>query len=133
MLNPPGPVHLGGISNRELMYPQNLKVKDFNGCIRNVVNDGTLYDLKSPSDKKGSAEGCRAMDKHCLPQSPCYGRAKCVPSWTGYSCLCPMGFRGDTCREGKGLGCVSALGFCTCTINIINISICSRLFTIHYI
>lgn len=97
-LNVNGPLQLGGISKRDLMYPS-LNNKDYTGCIRNVINDGVLYDLSNPSESEGSKEGCPVMDKHC-EQASCSDGA-CVSSWTGYKCECPMGKHGDTCRKRK--------------------------------
>lgn len=100
-LNIKDPLQLGGISTRDMMYPE-LRTKDYTGCIRNVINEGTLYDLKSPSKQKGSKEGCPVMDYHCT-YSSCDPKSTCVGSWSGYSCECAAGRRGTKCRDSKYL------------------------------
>ena len=98
-LNLNGPLQLGGVSTRNLLYPK-LTVTSYKGCIRNVISQGKYYDLKTPSYRNGTKKGCPMMDQHCR-RHQCDSRSKCVPSWTGYSCSCPFGFSGPTCSRSK--------------------------------
>ena len=83
---------------RAFPHPR-LLTKDFAGCIRHVTNDQTMYDLESPSNANGSKRGCPVMDQHCVAHT-CSAPSKCVPSWSGHACLCPLGFAGSTCEQG---------------------------------
>lgn len=98
-LNLNGPLQLGGVSTTNLLYP-NLTVTNYEGCIRNVINQGRYYDLKTPIHRNGTKEGCPMVDQHCRSHQ-CDALSKCVPSWTGYSCHCPFGFTGSTCGKSK--------------------------------
>ena len=98
-LNLNGPLQLGGVSTPNLLYPK-LTVTSYKGCIRNVISQGKYYDLKTPSYRNGTKEGCPMVDQHCR-RHQCDSRSKCVPSWTGYSCSCPFGFSGPTCSRSK--------------------------------
>lgn len=98
-LNLNGPLQLGGVSTVNLLYPK-LSVTSYKGCIRNVISQGKYYDLKTPSHRNGTKEGCPMVDQHCR-RHQCDSLSKCVPSWTGYSCSCPFGFSGPTCGRSK--------------------------------
>ena len=98
-LNLNGPLQLGGVSTTNLLYPK-LTVANYEGCIRNVINQGRYYDLKTPIHRNGTKEGCPMVDQHCRNHQ-CDARSKCVPSWTGYSCHCHFGFTGSTCGRSK--------------------------------
>lgn len=99
VLNLNSPLQLGGVSSTNLLYPK-LSVTSYKGCIRNVISQGTYYDLKTPSHSNGTKEGCPMVDQHCRGHQ-CDSLSKCVPSWTGYSCSCPFGFSGPTCGQSK--------------------------------
>ncbi|XP_048576726.1 protocadherin-like protein isoform X2 [Nematostella vectensis] len=96
-LNLNDPLQLGGIASRDLLFPD-LRFHDFNGCIRNLINEGRLYDLKSPSRQNNTREGCATMDQHCNP-NPCHEQATCIGSLNGHVCECNMGRHGDTCKH----------------------------------
>ena len=98
-LNLNSPLQLGGVSTANLVYPK-LSVTSYKGCIRNVISQGTYYDLKTPSHSNGTKEGCPMVDQNCR-RHQCDSLSKCVPSWTGYSCSCPFGFWGPTCGQRK--------------------------------
>ena len=98
-LNLNNPLQLGGVSTANLLYPK-LSVTSYKGCIRNVVSQGTYYDLKTPSHSNGTKEGCPILDQNCRSHD-CDSLSKCVPSWTGFSCSCPFGFFGSTCGQSK--------------------------------
>jgi hypothetical protein len=72
----------------------------YDGCIRNVKENGIMIDLKDISNSKGSQEGCPIIDQHCPSPSPCARNASCVPSRKGFSCICPPGFGGLLCGNG---------------------------------
>ena len=96
-LNLNGPIQLGGVSTVNLPYPK-LTVTDFTGCIRNFITNDKYYDLKNPSNRNGSKEGCPIVEQNCVGHQ-CHAHAKCVPSWTGYSCSCPFGSFGPMCGQ----------------------------------
>ena len=96
-------MHLGGILKSPPEY-LNLGKIVYDGCIRNVRENGIMFDLKDISNSHGSQEGCPAFDQHCPLRSsnhPCARNGSCVASREGFSCVCPPGFGGTLCETGK--------------------------------
>lgn len=72
----------------------------FDGCIRNVRENGIVVDLNDVVNSKGSQEGCPVFDQHCPWLSPCSRNASCVATRENFSCVCPPGFGGRLCEGG---------------------------------
>ena len=51
------------------IYPPNLKIKPFVGCIRNIIDNGNMYDLNKPLAQSNSGLGCPDLEIDC---PPCY-------------------------------------------------------------
>ena len=54
---------------------------------------------------------CFSGTNVCETESPCNNGATWVDSCGGYVCVCPPGFKGKDCDEGKILHCVNPLSF----------------------
>ncbi|CAH1779064.1 unnamed protein product [Owenia fusiformis] len=99
------PLELGGRSKPQVTYPQGLTTTGFNGCIKNVYNNGELYDLHigNVGQHSNTADRCPAEDSACgvnLPSGPrCGGNGTCIGEiGGGYVCDCRPGFRGPGCN-----------------------------------
>ncbi|XP_071824162.1 neural-cadherin-like isoform X3 [Apostichopus japonicus] len=96
------PLQLGGV-NPNLEYPQTLgldSVDGFNGCIRNVDQDSTLYDLYDVDEaSSGSQPGCPDADKHCDALRPPCINGVCDADFSGAVCICNPGWFGDGCDQ----------------------------------
>ncbi|KAJ8002926.1 hypothetical protein DPEC_G00164040 [Dallia pectoralis] len=94
-------LQLGGV-NQSLSYeyPQ-LQYKHFSGCLGNLLVDGELYDLGSPSESSGSAPGCPLTDGNCVNVGvpSCGTRGHCNGQWDSFSCQCRPGYTGIHCED----------------------------------
>ncbi|XP_022110110.1 neural-cadherin-like isoform X2 [Acanthaster planci] len=94
-LNVNTPLQLGG---RDLAaaftYPSNISfASSYNGCMKDVEQDSTLYDLQTPGKVSNSDPGCSR-----LACGEC-NNGTCVGDFDSYVCLCKPGFTGTTCDQ----------------------------------
>lgn len=82
-------------------YPDNLLGLDsadsFEGCIRNVDQDSTLYDLHDVTDVANSEPGCPQAEL-CVPDCE---NGVCDADFFEAKCICDPGWTGEGCDEGK--------------------------------
>ncbi|KAK7504632.1 hypothetical protein BaRGS_00004118 [Batillaria attramentaria] len=87
-------------------YPQGITASNFNGCLRNLVHNGKLYDLyyKSTADFNSGFNGCPREDQLCGQGDfgnfeRCGENGTCTARWdlNEYHCICNPGWRGDRC------------------------------------
>ena len=77
----------------------NLRPVGYDGCIRNIKENGIMMDLKDISNSKGSQEGCPEIDKHCPSTSFCGINSSCIASRKGFTCMCAPGYDGLRCEN----------------------------------
>ena len=88
------PLQIGGAKNYtsggNLIVFESLKE-----CVRNIIDNSIMYDLKSPLMQFKSGVGCPAHDTLC----PSCGNGNCMLLNSVRKCSCLFGWRGDTCNE----------------------------------
>ena len=95
-LNGFGPLQIGGTEN-ELKYPS-IPYQKFEGCIRNIKDNGKMYDLANPLKIVNAPVGCQLANK--CPD--CNGKGYCEPLWNRPSiCVCNLGYSGTYCNASK--------------------------------
>ena len=111
------PLQLGGRANPGLNYPPEISTQGFDGCVRNLVHDGQLYDLHvgRSSEHRDSTDGCTQQDSKCTKQESkgetvnrCGPHGRCEADFGAeVKCVCEPGWRGAECDISKfvnGLG-----------------------------
>ena len=97
---PPGPVRALYLTS-ELSVGATLDYQDgFVGCIRALLLNGVLVDLKSYADKKlyGISAGCNGR----CESSPCLNNGTCFEKYDGFTCDCRWSaFKGPICADGE--------------------------------
>lgn len=97
---PPGPVRALYLSS-ELAIGATLDYQDgFVGCIRALLLNGVLVDLKYYARKKlyGISEGCNGR----CESSPCLNNGTCHEEYDGFKCDCRWSaFKGPICADGE--------------------------------
>ncbi|XP_006823457.1 neural-cadherin-like [Saccoglossus kowalevskii] len=71
---------------------------DFDGCIKNIIQDGKVYDLATPARESNSGPGCIHTDQNCFigDKYVCsYGT--CIAEVDSYFCICDPGWGGLNC------------------------------------
>lgn len=95
-LNGFGPLQIGGVES-ELEYPT-IQYTGFRGCIRNIYDNGDMYDLYSPPKEVNAPRGCELAG----PCPDCNDHGYCEPKWNVPSiCVCDLGFSGINCNGSK--------------------------------
>ncbi len=96
-LNVNTPLQLGGVDQSSAFtYPDEITFGvSFDGCMRNVEQDGAVYDLQTPGKTLNTEPGCSRLE--C---GEC-NNGKCQGDFNTYVCLCDPGFMGDVCDAGK--------------------------------
>lgn len=97
---PPGPVRALYLTS-ELAIGATLDYQDgFVGCIRALLLNGVLVDLRSYADKKpyGISAGCNGR----CESDPCLNNGTCFEKYDGFTCDCRWSaFKGPICADGK--------------------------------
>lgn len=91
-----GPLQIGGAST-DLSF-LGINTQGFDGCIRNIIDIYTMYDLKYPLRVVNAPEGCQPAPK-CSDK--CNGHGYCEPGLKKSICVCDIGYSGGTCGERK--------------------------------
>ncbi|XP_041454487.1 neural-cadherin isoform X3 [Lytechinus variegatus] len=94
-LNVHTPLFLGGMSaDYDVTVPSG-----FDGCIKNLVSDGFLYDLGTPGTSSKSEAGCPRTDGQCTDDNgmPVCNNGTCEADIDSFICICFPGFNGLTC------------------------------------
>lgn len=92
-LNGFGPLQIGGVENA--INDLKINFTRFKGCIRNIYDDGKMYDLFNPLKEINTELGCRLNN----PCPNCNGRGYCEPFWAYAICVCDLGFGGANCDK----------------------------------
>lgn len=97
---PPGPVRALYLTS-ELAIGATLDYQDgYVGCIRALLLNGVLVDLRSYANKKqyGISTGCVGR----CESSPCLNNGTCFERYDGFTCDCRWSaFKGPICADGK--------------------------------
>lgn len=91
------PLQLGGVSPN-FEYPVNLgldSADSFVGCIRNLDQDSTLYDLHDVTDVANSEPGC----PQAVLCDPDCENGVCDADFFESKCICNPGWTGEGCSE----------------------------------
>lgn len=99
-LNGFGPLQIGGVENS--IRDMKINFTGFSGCIRNIYNNGRMYDLFNPLKEVNTELGCRLNN----PCPNCNGRGYCEPFWNYAICVCDLGFGGANCDSSKSYSLV---------------------------
>jgi len=81
------------ITDNQNRYPNNIDFQSFSGCIRNIMDNGVMYDLKFPLVQQDSGLGCPALELQC----PKCIHGTCVTAMSPFKCSCDFGWKGDFC------------------------------------
>ena len=88
-------MQIGGFRNY-LKYPL-TPFGNFKGCIRNIIDNGMMYDLKFPLLEANSGLGCPAIETIC----PVCVNGYCDMTKFPHVCSCYFGWTGLTCSSRK--------------------------------
>ena len=101
-LNVHTPLFLGGV-DPSYAIPRVTVPGGFDGCIKNLVSDGFMYDLARTGSSSSSESGCPRTDGQCTDDDdkPVCNNGVCEADLSGYVCICYPGYSGLTCNEGK--------------------------------
>ena len=96
-LNVNTPLQLGGVDQSSAFtYPSEITFgAGFDGCMRNVEQDGAVYDLQTPGKTVGTEPGCSRLECGECNNGTCEG------DFNTFVCLCHPGFMGDVCDTCK--------------------------------
>ncbi|KAJ8042434.1 Neural-cadherin [Holothuria leucospilota] len=98
------PLQLGGVDpSSSWSYPSAVpSTNAFSGCIRNLIQDGKLYDMAVTYNSVGSEPGCALTDENCVTsdgtEALCVG-GTCVASVDTAECVCNPGWTGERCNQ----------------------------------
>ena len=97
-LNAAGILQIGGVENPDQHYP-NISYSGFTGCIRNIIDNGDMYDLEKPIRQWRTNTGCRVTGFSC---PTCRNQGYCDPQMNRPGkCICYPGFHGENCELSK--------------------------------
>lgn len=95
-------LYLGGVPDYNEL-PQEVGVYNgFVGCISRFKVGHAFVDLMRDATVKNGLTSCETCS-----ENKCENQAACQESLTkeGYSCICPLGYSGPTCRETRSESC----------------------------
>ncbi|XP_038077180.1 neural-cadherin-like isoform X2 [Patiria miniata] len=94
-LNVNTPLQLGGIDESPgFTYPVDITfAASYDGCMKNLEQDSTLYDLETPGKAAGSEAGCSKLVCGECNNGTCEG------DFSTYTCLCDPGYTGEKCDQ----------------------------------
>ncbi len=92
------PLQLGGIKRKDLLYPPLTKKDSFAGCLRNVYDNGIMYDLSKSIEERDIGSECPFFAK-C---PTCY-HGYCRTTFVPFVCICDFGWTGPLCNERKNI------------------------------
>ncbi|XP_071958951.1 neural-cadherin-like [Antedon mediterranea] len=106
LLNVNTPLQIGGVDqNSGWKYPITFVASGFDGCIRNLIQDGKLYDLSNNNvglSSLNSEEGCPRTDDSCIENGE--GNSWCINGICNANtndpdgeCICFPGYTGEKC------------------------------------
>eukprot|EP00794_Sanderia_malayensis_P018890 gene18890-20792_t len=93
-INGMNPLQVGGIKRKDLKYPPLTNVDSFAGCIRNVYDNGIMYDLSKTIKENDVGNECPFFAK--CPN--CYNGV-CRLTSKPFVCICDFGWTGKLCNE----------------------------------
>lgn len=98
------PLQLGGVAD-PIPTSTSFVGANFNGCIKNLIDNGKLYDLEvnDAGSQNPPVGGCASADSGCFTEN---GRPYCVngvcdTSSSEVSCVCHAGWSGTRCNSGE--------------------------------
>ncbi|XP_069073745.1 neural-cadherin-like [Pleurodeles waltl] len=97
-------LQLGGVKESiSYSYPH-IQHKHFTGCLRNVILNSQVYDLRSPAESLNTSPGCSLSSEGCGTESSstCGHHGTCLGGQDSFHCLCQPGFSGKQCDEVPG-------------------------------
>lgn len=97
---PPGPVRALHLTS-EMVFGATIDYRDgFVGCIRALLLNGQLIDLKSYARR-----GLYGVSQDCIGRcdsNPCLNNGTCHERYDGYTCDCRWSaFKGPICADGE--------------------------------
>ncbi|XP_014245346.1 neurexin-4 isoform X1 [Cimex lectularius] len=99
---PPGPVRAMHLTS-PLVIGSTVEYRDgFTGCVRSLLLNGKLVDLKSYAEKGlyGVSVGCVGK----CASNPCMNNGTCIERYDGYTCDCRWtAFKGPICADEIGV------------------------------
>lgn len=104
------PLQLGGRANPGLSYPPDISAEGFDGCVKNLIHNGQLYDLHvgETSEHMGSEDGCPQQEYKCTTETEdgtfdrCGSHGQCEADFgSEVKCSCDPGWRGAKCNISK--------------------------------
>ena len=104
-LNVNSPLQLGGVLHKPVENHYDWhhlpKKQGFNGCIKNFIHNGMMYDLGSPGSSHNSKPGCHPAEEHCnaneITKKCSHG--KCIGSYNKATCICDPFWYGARCDK----------------------------------
>ena len=103
------PLQVGGVRNYTLGYPNRAldnrahRLMPFKGCIRNIIDNGKMYDLRFPLLSFKTEIGCSHFAEMFCP--PCFNGVCDMSTLNmvlkSYACQCHHGWTGVYCDQRK--------------------------------
>ncbi|KAL8168510.1 UNVERIFIED_CONTAM: Cadherin EGF LAG seven-pass G-type receptor 2 [Gekko kuhli] len=91
-----GPLLLGGVPDLPESFP--VRNQHFVGCMRDFLIDNREVDMADFIANNGTVPGCSAKKNVC-DSNTCHNGGTCVNQWNTFSCECPLGFGGKSCKQ----------------------------------
>ncbi len=88
------PLQLGGIKRKDLKYPPLTTKDSFAGCLRNVYDNGIMYDLSKAVEERDIGLTCPFF----AACPTCY-HGVCKMTVKPFICVCDFGWTGALCNK----------------------------------